>query len=115
MAVKSVGPDSAQLTRSTTCCGLMPSDPQHEPAGKERMALRTSLSVAWYWGGEEWASFIIFRSVGDGGCISESFLRAAGLSATMLSLEQIILTAALTFSSLIFAEILEAREEEELT
>ena len=38
------GPDSRHSTKSRICCGRRPSGPPAEPAGKDRMARRTSAS-----------------------------------------------------------------------
>ena len=38
------GPDSRHSTKSRICCGRRPLGPPAEPAGKDRMARRTSAS-----------------------------------------------------------------------
>jgi len=113
MEVSSLVPFCLQLTRSATCCGLIPSGPPLDPAGNERIAFIMSASDIWSEGVEAVPGITrgMLPPQAETGCFSVSFAKVSLLSGAGLSSEHMILNAALIFPSSIFDVTAAAMEE----
>src|SRR6218665_2205286 len=98
MAVTRPVPISAHVTRFSRCCGLKPSGPPEEPAGKERTCLLTC-SLLTCEGADRGDDVKFGRSDGGSGCFDRSSSSVSRSTFSGLSLEHRILTAALMFPS----------------
>jgi len=107
--VKRSAPDSRQLTKSSRCWGRKPSGPPEDPAGKERMACKTSASST----DNEEASRagLADQSAGALGCLSWSLFKVWVETGTDSSSEHSSLTAVRTLPSSILAAMASDRDD----
>src|SRR5215471_2746787 len=98
IAVSRAGPFDWQVTSSSKCCGLKPSGPPDDPAGKDLIAFRISLSVTCS-EEKELGSGTVALSVGAGGCIACMASSTVSVASAGLSSEHSSRRAALILPS----------------